>query len=187
AIASVTPLTTPSPAPTVEPADWNALRVALRDGLVRSGDATYDAARVLYNTRFDGVRPQAVARCATVEDVRECVRFARAYGIPLALRSGGHSYGGWSTGPGLVIDGGRSGARLRRGARRRPLLGTARRRRWQLRRRHVADPAHAPRHGSRDRIPVVAVVARGGGRVRMAGMDVARAGCPLVHAASPDR
>src|SRR2546430_426926 len=110
AFASITPPTTPSPAPTVGPPDWNALRTALRDGLVRSGDPTYDAARVSYNTRFDGVRPQAVARCATTEDVRECVRFARAYGIPLALRSGGHSYAGWSTGEGLVVDVGRMSA-----------------------------------------------------------------------------
>jgi len=101
---------TPSPVPTIAAPDWDALRVALRDGLVRSGDATYDAARVLYNTRFDGVRPQAIARCATVDDVRECVRFARAYGVRVALRSGGHSYGGWSTGPGLVIDVGRMAA-----------------------------------------------------------------------------
>jgi hypothetical protein len=101
---------TASPAPTIAPPDWDALRTALRGGLVRSGDATYDAARLLYNTRFDGVRPQAIARCATVNDVQECVRFARAYRVPLALRSGGHSYGGWSTGPGLVIDVGRMSA-----------------------------------------------------------------------------
>ena len=67
-------------------------------------DGAYDRARLLYNTRFDGVRPQAVARCASTADVRECVSFARRYAIPLALRSGGHSYGGYSTGPGLVID-----------------------------------------------------------------------------------
>ncbi|HEY6204003.1 MAG TPA: FAD-binding oxidoreductase [Candidatus Limnocylindria bacterium] len=98
---------TPSPAPTIAAPDWEALRTALRDGLVRSSDPTYDAARILYNTRFDGVRPQAIARCASADDVRECVRFARAYHVPIALRSGGHSYGGWSTGTGLVIDVGR--------------------------------------------------------------------------------
>lgn len=101
---------TPSPVPTVAPPDWTALRVDLRDGLIRSDDPTYDAARVLYNTRFDGVRPEAIARCTTADDVRECVRFARTYRVPLALRSGGHSYGGWSTGPGLVIDVGRMAA-----------------------------------------------------------------------------
>lgn len=72
--------------------------------LVRPADPSYDAARLIYNTRFDGIRPQAVARCASVDDVRPCVTFASQTGVPLALRSGGHSYGGWSTGPGLVID-----------------------------------------------------------------------------------
>jgi FAD/FMN-containing dehydrogenase len=98
---------TASPSPTVATPNWDALRAALRDGLVRSGDPTYEGARVLYNTRFDGVRPQAIARCASAADVAECVRFARTYRVPLALRSGGHSYGGWSTGPGLVFDVGR--------------------------------------------------------------------------------
>src|SRR5437867_1308997 len=101
---------TPSPAPTVAAPAWTALRAALRDRLVRPDDPSYDTARVLYNTRFDGVRPQAIARCATAEDVRECMRFARTYRVPLALRSGGHSYGGWSTGPGLVVDVGRMAA-----------------------------------------------------------------------------
>ena len=32
------------------------------------------------------------------------VVFARDAGLPLALRAGGHSYGGWSTGRGLVLD-----------------------------------------------------------------------------------
>ena len=108
--ASVIAAPTASPAPTAVSPDWDALRTALRDGLVRSSDPTYDAARVLYNTRFDGLRPLAIARCATVDDVRECIRFARAYRIPLALRSGGHSYGGWSSGQGLVIDVGRMSA-----------------------------------------------------------------------------
>jgi FAD/FMN-containing dehydrogenase len=98
---------TASPSPTVAAPNWDALRSTLRDGLVRADDPAYDAARVLYNTRFDGIRPLAIARCATAADVAECVRFARTYRVPVALRSGGHSYGGWSTGQGLVIDVGR--------------------------------------------------------------------------------
>lgn len=34
----------------------------------------------------------------------DCVRFAAATGVPLALRAGGHSYGGWSRNHGLVVD-----------------------------------------------------------------------------------
>ncbi|TME60216.1 MAG: FAD-binding oxidoreductase [Chloroflexi bacterium] len=90
--------------PTASAPDWAALARSLSGTLVRPGDPAYDAARILYNTRFDGVRPQGVARCASPDDVRACVAFAAQTGVPLALRSGGHSYGGWSTGPGLVID-----------------------------------------------------------------------------------
>lgn len=84
--------------------DWSALGRGLAGTLVRPGEASYDSARLLFNPRFDGVRPEAIARCANADDVAECVRFAGRYGIPVALRSGGHCYAGWSTGPGLVID-----------------------------------------------------------------------------------
>src|SRR4029079_8491529 len=84
--------------------DLGRLRGSLRGALVLPAAPEYDTARVLHNTRFDGVRPQAVAQCGSVQDVQACVRFARDTGMPLALRSGGHSYAGWSTGTGLVID-----------------------------------------------------------------------------------
>lgn len=86
------------------PPDWSALGRALKGTLVRPTDPDYDRVHVLYNTRFDAVRPRAVARCTSSADVRECVLFARRSGVPLALRSGGHSYGGYSTGRGLVLD-----------------------------------------------------------------------------------
>src|SRR5256714_9066584 len=104
---SVAPTATRSPSPSPSPAgppDWSALAQQLRGTLVRPGDAAYDGARVLYNTRFDGSRPQAIARCVTPSDVQACVLFARRSGLPITARSGGHSYGGWSSGPGLVVD-----------------------------------------------------------------------------------
>lgn len=103
-IASPTPTATPAPTITARAPDWAALARALKGELVRPTDAAYDASRVLYNTRFDAIRPQAVARCASSDDVRACVGFAKQTGVPLALRSGGHGYGGWSTGLGLVVD-----------------------------------------------------------------------------------
>jgi FAD/FMN-containing dehydrogenase len=102
---TATPSAVPSASPTpAGPPDWTALGAQLRGTLVRPADAGYDAARVLYNTRFDGLRPQAIARCASVADVQACVAFARRSGVAITPRSGGHSYGGWSSGPGLVID-----------------------------------------------------------------------------------
>ncbi|MFF5756954.1 FAD-binding protein [Streptomyces longwoodensis] len=86
------------------PTDWSALEAGLRGVLLRPEQAAYEQARLLVNQRFDHIRPQAIAYPADVHDVVECVHFARTSGVPLALRSGGHSYAGYSTGPGLVLD-----------------------------------------------------------------------------------
>ncbi|MFG3498554.1 FAD-binding oxidoreductase [Streptomyces sp. NPDC047928] len=94
----------PSRSPAGPPA-WDALARGLDGLLVRPGDAAYATARQLYNTRFDGLRPAAVAYVGGTEDVRECLAFARRHGTPVAIRNGGHSYAGWSSGTGrLVID-----------------------------------------------------------------------------------
>ena len=85
-------------------ADWQHLRASLVGRLVRPSDAGYDAARRLYDPRYDGVQPAAVAYCANPTDVQRSLAFARAFELPLSARSGGHSYGGYSTSTGLVID-----------------------------------------------------------------------------------
>ncbi|MET9800404.1 FAD-binding oxidoreductase [Streptomyces sp. NPDC006368] len=84
--------------------DWAALARGLDGSLVRPGDRDYDVARRLFNPRFDAVRPAGIAYCARPEDVRSCLAFARRHAVPVAVRSGGHSYAGWSSGPGLIID-----------------------------------------------------------------------------------
>ena len=76
---------------------WGDLAGQLRGVLVLPSDGGYDDARVLFNTRFDPLRPGAVARCADQADVQAAVRFARANGVRLVARSGGHSYAGYSS------------------------------------------------------------------------------------------
>jgi FAD/FMN-containing dehydrogenase len=98
ASASAGPLGTPA-----EP-DWTTLRSLLSGRLVLPQDRAYAAARLSANPRFDDLRPAAVAQCATASDVAAALRFARDGGVPFTVRSGGHCYGGWSTGTGLVID-----------------------------------------------------------------------------------
>ncbi|OAR23961.1 hypothetical protein A8W25_15930 [Streptomyces sp. ERV7] len=99
------PTATGRPSTGASPAAWTALARSLAGSLVRPGDAGYPTARQLYNTRFDGLRPAAVAYVANDSDVQECLAFARAHRTPVALRSGGHSYAGWSSGTGrLVLD-----------------------------------------------------------------------------------
>lgn len=89
------------------PADWAALAKDLQGTLVRPGDAAYPEASRLYQPQFDTLRPAAVAYLAGAQDAASCLAFARRYGVPIVPRSGGHSYAGWSGGPGLVLDVGR--------------------------------------------------------------------------------
>jgi FAD/FMN-containing dehydrogenase len=72
--------------------------------LRRPGSPGYDEARILFDRRFDGVMPAAIARVASEADIARCVAFAQRFGLQLRLRSGGHSYIGASIGPGLIID-----------------------------------------------------------------------------------
>jgi FAD/FMN-containing dehydrogenase len=81
-----------------------ALARELRGDVVGRGDAGYDAACVLFNTRFDGIKPLAVAFCETAADVEKTLVWARRHGIRPAVRAGGHSYAGYSSTPGVVID-----------------------------------------------------------------------------------
>src|SRR5215472_16664239 len=86
-------------------ANWAALGRELSSGrLIRPGSAGYGQARALFDPRFDDARPAGIAYCAVPADVSACLAFARRFGVPVAVRSGGHSYGGWSTTSGLVID-----------------------------------------------------------------------------------
>jgi FAD/FMN-containing dehydrogenase len=78
---------------------------ALDGELVTRGAPGYAEARVLFDTRYDSVRPLAIAFCEGVEDIQRSLRWARKYGVRIAARSGGHSYGGYSTAEGgLVVD-----------------------------------------------------------------------------------
>src|SRR5487761_1133098 len=103
------PPTSRSPSPTstrTVPAspDWTALGRDLGGRLVRPGDHDYGTARLLFDPRFDSIRPAGVAYCRSAADVAACLAFARRYAVPVAARSGGHSYAGWSSSTGLAVD-----------------------------------------------------------------------------------
>jgi FAD/FMN-containing dehydrogenase len=96
------------------PIDYQDLAGKLTGRLVRPGAADYALASRSYNPRYDGRRPAAVALCARTEDVQTCVAAAAASNTPIAARSGGHSYAGFSTpDSALVVDlAGLSGVRV---------------------------------------------------------------------------
>jgi FAD/FMN-containing dehydrogenase len=86
-------------------ANWSALARDLDGPLVRPGDADWKAARQLYNTRFDALKPAAVVYVAGTDDIRTVLAYARAHALRVAIRNGGHSYAGWSSGNGrLIVD-----------------------------------------------------------------------------------
>ncbi len=72
--------------------------------IVGAGDAGYDEARAVHNGMIDK-RPALLVRCQTEDEVARCIAFARAHGVALAVRGGGHNGGGLGiVDDGLVID-----------------------------------------------------------------------------------
>ncbi|WP_028650049.1 FAD-binding oxidoreductase [Nocardiopsis sp. CNT312] len=95
----MTRLTTAKSGPALE-----ALRSGLTGPVLTPGDTGYGDARSVFNSMI-GLRPAAIAQCASVDDVRRCVECAREEGLELAVRGGGHSVAGMGlTDGGLVID-----------------------------------------------------------------------------------
>jgi FAD/FMN-containing dehydrogenase len=80
-----------------------ALAKTLDGDVVIPASAGYDAARRLWNIRFDALRPRAIVYCASIPDVQRIVRWGRKHAIHVVPRSGGHSYAGYSTGNGVVV------------------------------------------------------------------------------------
>ncbi|MDA2918240.1 FAD-binding oxidoreductase [Desulfobacterota bacterium AH_259_B03_O07] len=72
--------------------------------LLRPGDPGYALTGLPTNLAFVGIRPQGIVLSAGPADVKTSVGFAREHGLPAVARSGGHSYAGYSTTPGLLVD-----------------------------------------------------------------------------------
>jgi FAD/FMN-containing dehydrogenase len=69
---------------------FEALRSRLSGQLITAESGDFDTARKVLYINIDR-RPLAIVRAANAQDVAETVRFARDRGLPLAVRSGGHS------------------------------------------------------------------------------------------------
>ena len=80
------------------------LRQGFRGAVIEPGAPEYDEARAVYNAMFDR-RPAVILRPAGTADVIRAVGLARLSGLPLAVRSGGHSLAGFSSvDGGIVLD-----------------------------------------------------------------------------------
>jgi FAD/FMN-containing dehydrogenase len=70
--------------------------------LIMPGDADYDAARASFLGGID-MHPTAIIRVGSAADVARVVTYASEAGLPLAVRSGGHSPFS-STEGGMLLD-----------------------------------------------------------------------------------
>ena len=77
---------------------------AFRGPVLRPGAPDYDVHRKIWNGSFDKY-PAVIARCAGVSDVIAAVKLGQESGLPVAVRSGGHSFPGLSVADdALMID-----------------------------------------------------------------------------------
>lgn len=83
---------------------WDVLQELAGDGLVRPTDPRYVHAALPNNLRFAEVRPQGVVYCRSAQMVADVLNWCRDYDVAFAIRGGGHSYAGFSTSHGLIID-----------------------------------------------------------------------------------
>jgi FAD/FMN-containing dehydrogenase len=79
----------------LDEAALSELATSFRGELVSPSHPAYEEHRRVWNGSIDR-RPALIARCAGVADVIAAVKFARATGLPVAVRSGGHSFPGLS-------------------------------------------------------------------------------------------
>jgi len=71
------------------------LQGGFRGEIVGRDHPTYDEHRKVWNGSINR-RPALIARCAGVADVIAAVKLCRQHGLPVAVRSGGHSFPGLS-------------------------------------------------------------------------------------------
>jgi hypothetical protein len=65
----------------------------LTGALISPDEPGYDEARAVWNVMHDR-RPVAIARCTSASDVAAGIVYARAHGLAIAVRGGGHSLPG---------------------------------------------------------------------------------------------
>jgi FAD/FMN-containing dehydrogenase len=81
-----------------------ALAKAVRGPVLTRSSAGYDLARRVFEASSAAIRPLAVVQPLDARDVSAAVRWAAKHHVHIVAKSGGHSYGGYSTTTGVVVD-----------------------------------------------------------------------------------
>ncbi len=89
---------------TIDGALLEALSASFSGAVLLPGDDGYDEARLVHNGLVDR-RPALIARCQGTADIAEAIDLARASGLEISVRGGGHNVAGRAvTDGGLMID-----------------------------------------------------------------------------------
>ncbi len=89
---------------TIDGEALEALAAAFSGTILQPGDEGYDDARRVHNGLIDR-RPAIIARCAGTADIQDAVKLARASGLEISVRGGGHNVAGRAVAEGgLMID-----------------------------------------------------------------------------------
>jgi FAD/FMN-containing dehydrogenase len=83
--------------------DIDELRSTVRGQVFAEGDDGYAEAARIWNGAHDGRRPALVVSCSGPADVIAALSFARGHDLETAVRGGGHSIAGFSTGDGVAV------------------------------------------------------------------------------------
>ena len=88
----------------VEADTLQAFRAGFKGAVLAPDDPAYEETRKVWNAMIDR-RPGLIVRCTGTVDVAQAVRFARAHGLLLSVRGGGHNIAGLAVCEGgLMID-----------------------------------------------------------------------------------
>lgn len=103
-VSSTTATGTAPPTVTPPALDWSALANGMQGKLILPGASEYAQSALVFNARFNQLRPAAIVRCSSPADVAAALAFAIKNSVVISPRCGGHSFGGYSSGQGMVLD-----------------------------------------------------------------------------------
>src|SRR5688572_2060969 len=81
---------------------FDQLKHDISGRVLRPDEPGYDEARRVHNGMIDR-RPALIVRCRTADDAAAAVRFARAEGLDITVRGGGHNVAGRAVADGAVM------------------------------------------------------------------------------------
>ena len=87
---------------TYSAAALDELRSSLNGQILQPDDDGYDGARQVHNGLIDR-RPAVIVRCRSAADAAATLRFARAEGLDVSVRGGGHNVAGRAVADGAVM------------------------------------------------------------------------------------